>query len=837
MKTDQVPKGAFSSIRCTWEAYVMCNRWTRSLSFRLFLVLVTLFAPVAPLAPRVARADEETKPSAPTDEELKQALAELGGYGKALSVLQSRIDPTAFDVAELAKSLGSDPAKCFEYVRDRVGIEPYAGLLRGSKGTLVAGAGNPLDRAVLLGDLIRRAGKFEVRVVHGTLEKKDAQRLLDEALARWQAPPAIQERHDEEQIRDLAQQSGVDVEKLLRGWKDQNDRDAKMREEVEKGTTEDLAYLSETLKSAGVEVGKTAATSCDALVAGLEDHFWLQIREGETGKWQDLDPSWKDATLGARAGTATSQFPLDGIPKKLLHTVHVQFMLERVVEGKREDVELLGKTLACAACVGQGICIAVVPADVDNATAMSVSNESRQEKAKIYDRMTKFQPVLDWEGGLAGGKPFDFNGQIFEVTSKGVLGLGDLFGSLTNGLNEAMAQASGEAKKSALASIRMEWTIQGPGRATRTETRVLLDRIAPEKRVGDQLEVPPFADANAERAAKMELLREYGAFVTPGRLSPPFVDSLSIRSTLMAVGLATEMCACKLEKRAFSTSSFQGHCHLPRDPLLAFEVLREARLDRARDAGYAAFYAAPTVALYSLGTRPTGEGTARTIVTFDILDCPTTYVALPGRETSVTPATVGFAMAQGVADTRLERALLADTAKERGMSAIDVFRVTRETGVSVRVLTPDSAADADKLALPDEARRRIRADLAAGCVVIAPEKAVRLGDREGVAWWRVDPSSGRVLGILGDGSGGEAVEELEIEFQIITGLIGAVLCMNIAMMDRDFLSPQDLAVCLLTGVGGGLAATSGRGILGAIVAALGTGLWLNKDFGDMKWGK
>jgi hypothetical protein len=63
-----------------------------------------------------------------------------------------------FDPAVLAKQLGKDPQAHFEWVCDHTWWAPYHGLLRGSKGAMLDRVGSSLDRAVLVGDLLRRAG-------------------------------------------------------------------------------------------------------------------------------------------------------------------------------------------------------------------------------------------------------------------------------------------------------------------------------------------------------------------------------------------------------------------------------------------------------------------------------------------------------------------------------------------------------------------------------------------------------------------------------------------------------------------------------------------------------
>jgi hypothetical protein len=73
------------------------------------------------------------------------------------------------EIEQLARSLDYDPVKLFYYVRNNVDYEPYLDVMAGPNWTLLQGAGNSFDQALLLSSLLQES-EIQTRYVHGRIE-------------------------------------------------------------------------------------------------------------------------------------------------------------------------------------------------------------------------------------------------------------------------------------------------------------------------------------------------------------------------------------------------------------------------------------------------------------------------------------------------------------------------------------------------------------------------------------------------------------------------------------------------------------------------------------------
>ena len=98
-----------------------------------------------------------------------------------------------------------------------------------------------------------------------------------------------------------------------------------------------------------------------------------------------------------------------------------------------------------------------------------------------------------------------------------------------------------------------------------------------------------------------------------------------------------------------------------------------------------------------------------------------------------------------------------------------VFEAAASQGIRTLVL---HGSVPDTLPYGPAATNLIHDAVASGDVVIVPAAPVKLGDRERVGWWRIDPQTGVTTDVMDDGAG-QSMGEYVV---IVDEELGAILC-------------------------------------------------------------
>jgi hypothetical protein len=170
----------------------------------------------------------------------------------------------------------------FAAVATGIRFEPYAGILRGPRGTVLAHGGNAADQALLLADLLGANG-YRVRFVRGTL-------------------------------------AGGNLGVLIRGLYPPEITDLSLDEKY-------LPY------------DPASDTALRALAA---DHVWLEVDQGGE-LWLPLDPSFPRARIGEAYGKPQSR--LDALPDDMRQRI-VLTLHEETAGGEKRELGRLEATSA-----------------------------------------------------------------------------------------------------------------------------------------------------------------------------------------------------------------------------------------------------------------------------------------------------------------------------------------------------------------------------------------------------------------------------------------------------------------------------------------------------------
>lgn len=286
-----------------------------------------------------------------SDERRQAYEAEVAELHERTIRLESFIDgfpKSLTDLDALAQELPT-PQAAFDYLRDRIAFEPYPGVMKGAKGTLVTRGGNALDRSLLLAAVLKRNG-VGVRIAHGRLSPPQVASLL----AHVAASPGATER----MLASLAARTGP----VSLTPNQQSVADAVVARAGSVASAMTLALddtrpiIQAALKTAGLpQPGDARARQLEAAA----DHYWVQATiEGQT---VDLDPSLNSTTFGARLTDAADSFGPDDVPQQLSQRVGIKLVGERDLGGRIASDAFLEAEFTTETLVGENVRLGVAP--------------------------------------------------------------------------------------------------------------------------------------------------------------------------------------------------------------------------------------------------------------------------------------------------------------------------------------------------------------------------------------------------------------------------------------------------------------------------------------------
>jgi hypothetical protein len=662
-----------------------------------------------------------------TPEEVAQTGEKLGGVLAKLAEASGEAPSETYDPQAIVDKVGSEVEPLFTWVRDNTWLVPYQGSLRGPAGVLMDRLGNSLDRALLLCDLLGRAG-LDARLAHAALSEKQAREILDKAAAP-PAPPAPRAAPpltdaDREAIKGYASEFGVDERALFKAVEDETARRTALAGRASRGEADILPGL---LDLAAKHRTQNADAETRQAVEDLRDHWWVRV-ETDSGT-ADLDPSLPDAVPGKALTAAEGTTAPDGLDEGMIHRIVLRVVMERWEAGRSAEQEVLRREFRPSETAGRRMILSHAPADWPD---MPDTLRRKDAPKRLHDAILKqkgWTPVLKVGDDEEKGSGFDAAGQLLAKGAKKKGGGGPL-GGLGGGLMGGAAGGSetpAADEKSVLTAEWVEYEILSPGRPARTVRRELFDLVGPAGRAGSSVPRPQVDDA-ARMTRSLALLgrteilplycrwsEDYARYLADGHL-------LAEQEALLSF---YDVDTLKKPEEVLEKLS-----QLDRLPAALYQIARAGRVP----GGY---LASPNIlSLHSIFWED-AKGVLQRGAAIDIVD----------NSGAVRPALAEEAfrtrLAQGVRDSVRESVLSAQAQGDDPLTRF--YREAAKAGVGWLAAAPGDAGVLAKVELPPDLVARLREAMRDGDVVVFPKRAVVLDGRPVVRWWKFDPASGDAL--------------------------------------------------------------------------------------------
>ncbi len=702
---------------------------------------------------------------------LAQARADVSGFEAArarlnetldlVEQLRAALDRRLFDLDALAFELAfEEPEGLRDWLSENIAYQPYRGVLRGAEGTLISGAGNSFDQALLLENLLRNAG-YDTRIMVGELSEADARTLLATTAAapddgNWrEAAAAVLNELD-----GLTGEHGLDyaaVASALRQLLAPVEVDAQLlgRAELAAG------QLTAALAAHGVELGSPAALT--ELIEAAAEHAWVEYRLGEGADWTPLP-----ASLPAGIGLPEAHTELLGeVPGEYVHRLRIEAFAESKEGDTLEVNPVMGRwEMPTAYLNGQIVSYANAPSALGELGAGAPIGD-------ILDASDFFIPFVD-DSIAAGAVAFDLEGSLLAPDAATDQAAG-VFRNVRGGFMSALGALSGlgggadsedDGPPLALTRFWLEYTLIAPGETVTVHERQLMDMIGADERAAGGRAF--LGDSREE--AELKLMREERLMAITGDYRPEwvldefFARFLNTRTFLEYVlalqyGVPTDI---QLESAIGSAS--------PLEHLLTSQVFDAV----ARSQDSLSWRAEPTLLVFGSGLSGTRADPVA-VSSIDIVSNARATLSGSGLELAA-----GDGMLLGVWETFVESDVQASQSAEAEVirfSAAEAIAAALAAGSDLTVLEP--GADPREFGLSGEAAVNAGRDLESGYHLVLPADS---GSADRSAWWRVQADTGETLGVTFDGRGQTmteyAIKLYDDAFTLVFAVSGLNKCLD-----------------------------------------------------------
>lgn len=714
----------------------------------LTLVVTILWTTTWAAAPAMA---QDTLRQDPAIEDL---LPRFERTLERLDQLQKTIDRSAFDLEATLEKYDFEAQEIISFVKREVRFEPYVGLLRGARGTLMSRAGNALDQSVLLAALLKDAG-YEARVARTRVSNAQAGSIVDRART-VSRPGGAKTANDltsqvEGLLRQLSVQPRLGPEFELEEWMRLNEsRGKELRQRV--------AHESHFLESALARLDswkQVDSSWSESLLADATDYFWVQWRD-DSGDWSSAHPVLRQDLEWMSRVEAAEIFKKE-IPESLLHQFEFQVVIEQKIDDRLVQRPLLKRwRRPTARLVATPMRFANVPNTLATAGAL-------RDFAGALSSASLFLPYFSASGDTPG-EPFDDNGNAVPIEAMTSSAAG-FFQKVAGSAEEAaaalgaMGNDSGELREDLLAVSAqwLEFSTISPTGERKTTRRTVLDRVSATDRAANLPKLTGGLSLKSELTA-------FSFMLNPGWIPPEFVLDRAIELARTRLQASLRLLR---GQEASSPASVRRLVDGPdEDQILLLSTL--SSFDQYSDPAQYAFRSEPS--LFLVERHLTSESRLRVVT--DIVWNSLTSLRSEGP---LFPSRAEV-LETGVAETLLEGSSIAGIGPGRGFSAFDFLEEAHARNLPFRTIDRASQELIGRLPLTPERKSDLREEVAEGFTVVVPVSD-EFAKEDEVAWWRVDAESGTTLGV-GPGRRGVHLTEYILGYGMVGFLVVTLMTLG-----------------------------------------------------------
>ena len=667
----------------------------------------------APPAASAASSASGGRGPVPAPPPLEDALATLqtaaepdkvSGALEQLGAVQASLKKSSFDVAAKAAELGADVDAAYRFVRDEVRFEPYEGVLRGARGTLMALAGNAFDKSVLLAELLRHH-QVEVRFKTATLPQERAVALVARMTASAQPPSDVSVPALGPDVTAVSQAvSNAVVSRFVRH----------------------VDLVRAALEKGRVRLADRSPVPMDVLVQEARRHCWIEYRRG--GEWIPLDPSVGDISGVQSAGAIAST--AETLPATTFHRLVIHARIEERRAGVLTSREVLRHEATSADLHGAAVTF-------------------EPSLVKVTEQGWVAQPVLKIDARTIRGD--EFRGGV-------ATGLAGSLDAGVSGLGDRMLGGLGAPPVSVeLAALWIDVDFIYPSGRTETVRRALFDRVGPAARLLGTEASEPLAAVRTIAGVPAPMIQLLALSFNAGPLDPASL-AFSLRTA------ALQQTCRKLPQLKGTAAIADADLNGLADGLAESQLMlartfhaHSALARRMLETPAVHYYeASPRLAIASVGLAASQDG--QHIVLSRTLDLRRNDVrtvgTAPGRD--LVWANVLRGVLDGVVEHTIGGELGTTKADGSGVSAVSILERAAASAPPVALTSVKGWAGNN---WPDASKARLAVSLQTGALAIVPARAVDFDGERRAGWWSIQPATGETLSVMDTGLNGAAAQE------------------------------------------------------------------------------